>query len=94
MATAIQTREIAKPAHKVISVNPIHAKWMYALPKRPINSRSPLVVEMGKNPFRSIQGDRTSQTVMEIRIKLIVIKNIAVGSVQAIHSKVIVTPFS
>jgi hypothetical protein len=93
MATAIQTREITNPTHKVISVNPIHARWIYALPKRPINSRSPLVVEMGKNPFRSTQGERTCQTVMEIRIKPIVMKNIAVGTVHAIHSKVIVTPF-
>lgn len=30
---------------------------------------------------------------MEIRIKTIVIKKIAVGAVHAIHSKVIVTPF-
>jgi hypothetical protein len=93
MATAIQTRAITKPAHKVISVNPIQARWMYALPRSPMNNLSPLVVEMGKNPFLSTVGERTCQTVMEIKIKPIVIKKMAVGIVHAIHSRVIISPF-
>lgn len=74
--------------HSDRSVNPSQARKRYALPNNPINSRSPGVVGIGRKPRRSIDGDTVCHIVMATRIRKIVLKNIAVGSVHSIHVNV------
>ena len=69
----------------LISLNPTKPKCMKAELSKPINKRSPRVVVIGRNPFRSTHGNLTSNTVMVIRIKPIPVKNSADGVVHAIQ---------
>lgn len=46
-----------------------------------------------RNPLRSVVGDTSSQTSMPHNIRKMLIKKMAVGSVQYIHSKLMVIPF-
>jgi hypothetical protein len=52
----------------------------------------PLVVGIFRNPRRSTVGDTSSQASMPAIIRKMVLKNIAVGTVQYIHSKVMLIP--
>ena len=67
------------------SENPIKPKWTNAELNKPINSRSPRVVVMGKKPFLSVHGDSTSRTVIVNKISAMPKKNSAEGVVQAIQ---------
>jgi len=53
-----------------------------------MKNRSPRVVANHKNPFRITVGDLSSQTVIPITDSMIIEKNIAVGTVHAIHDKI------
>ena len=48
------------------------------------------MVGIGKNPRRSMEGAMVCHMVIAVRIRKMTMKKIAVGSVQYIHSKVIV----
>lgn len=58
----------------------------------PMKSRSPGVVDNGRKPRRSMEGDRVCQRVMAVRIRKMIMKKMAVGSVQHIHSRFMVFP--
>jgi hypothetical protein len=47
---------------------------------------------MGKNPLRATVGERRSHTVMPISISTMLVKKIATGVVQAIHSSMCQAP--
>jgi hypothetical protein len=58
-----------------------------------MKNRVPLVVGTRRNPRRSTVGDTSSQMNMPAIITKIVMKKIAVGTVQYIHSKFMLIPF-
>ncbi len=91
---AMYTNEIPSAIHWVMSVNPNQAKLIKADPSNPMKSLSPLVVSMGRNPLFKTQGDLTSQMAMIIRVIAIVLKNIATGVVQTIHSIILIITLS
>ena len=66
-------------------VNPTVYKWIKAALSKPINNLSPLVVEIGRKPLRSMQGDFISQIVIITKMLAMDEKNTAVGKVQAIQ---------
>lgn len=88
----IQTAETGSAIQIVASVNPSQARWMKALPSNPRKKRVPRVVGIIRKPLRSIVGDINSHTSMPHNIKKMVMKKMAVGRVQYIHSKLIVVP--
>ena len=94
ITTIIQTNPIGSMIQSDRFVNPSQAKKRYAFPNNPINSLSPGVVGIGRKPRRSIDGETVCHMVMATRIRKIVLKNIAVGSVHSIHVNVrlMVTP--
>ena len=58
----------------------------------PTKRRVPGVVTSGRNPRRGIEGASVCQTVIAARIRKMTLKNIAVGFVQYIQSRIIVFP--
>jgi hypothetical protein len=83
------TQMVTAP-HIAASLKPSHIKLTNALMINPIYSRSPRVVEIGKNPLRFTEGHLTLITVMTNSIVNTARKKIAVGVVHAIHSNSIV----
>lgn len=79
--------------HKTVSTSAKKPKCMYAALIKLINSLSPLVVAIGKNPFFSRVGDFISKIVMKISMHPITLKNVAVTPVQAIQFIVLILNF-
>jgi phosphoenolpyruvate carboxylase len=77
--------EMSVAKYKGAVTSPIQARWIYALPRSPMKSRSPRVVIMGRNPLRGTVGHNACHTPMVTSITPIKTKNQAVTGVQAIH---------
>ena len=78
---------VADPYNIEDGKSPMTAIWMKAEPNKPIKTRSPRVVLIGRNPFRLTVGLMISKRVNRHKPIAIDIKKIAVGWVQAIQVK-------
>lgn len=76
--------------HKLEPTSPNQAKCINALPSNERNKRSPLVVSKRNMPILGFPpGLNFSQITIDISRQMIVVKNIAVGVVHAIHERFI-----
>ena len=70
----------------VASVAASHTNMIMNVIIKPIYSRSPLVVEIGRNPLRFLEGHRMLINIIATSIVKMPTKKIAVGTLHAIHS--------
>ena len=80
---------VADPYNIEDGKSPMTAIWMKADPNKPIKTRSPRVVFIGRKPFRLMVGLMISKMVNRHKPMAIDIKKIAVGWVQAIQVKIV-----
>src|SRR4051794_30298017 len=84
ITTTNQSTATIEAPHKGSVVAASQPRWIQALPSRPMNSRSPRVVDIGKKPRRSTVGHASCKLVISTSIRTIAAKKIAVGGVQYI----------
>jgi hypothetical protein len=67
-------------------ITPSQAKLIKAEPRSVMKRRSPRVVSILKTPIRGASGNLIPKIVNTVKMLAIMIKNVAVGHVHAIHS--------